>query len=189
VLIDKYMPSFETREHHETLVPADAARAYAALRALDFTVSPIVRALFAIRTIPERWRNRRSVRPAADRGPRPFLETALSIGWKVLEESPGEELVAGAVTQPWAPVVVFRGMPGAEFLAFAEPGFAKIVWNISSRPAGAGLARIATETRVATTDPASRRKFRRYWLVFGPWIGLIRMIALRRLRRQLERER
>lgn len=189
MLIDKYMPSFQTREHHEVLVPTDAARAYAALRALDFTQSPIVRGLFAIRTIPERWRNRRSGRPAAESPPRPFLDTALSIGWKVLEETPGEELVAGAVTQPWAPVVVFRGMPGPEFLAFAEPGFAKIVWNITARSAGAGGAWIATETRVATTDPDSRRKFRRYWLVFGPWIGLIRIIALRRLRRQLERER
>jgi hypothetical protein len=183
------MPSFETRECREVFVPCDAARAYAALRALDFMESPIVRALFAIRTIPERWRNLRSGRPAESHRPRPFLETAVSIGWQVLEERPGEELVAGAVTQPWAPVVAFRGMPGAEFLAFAEPGFAKIVWNITARPAETNGSHIGTETRVLTTDPNSRQNFRRYWFVFGPGIRLIRIIALRRLRRQLERER
>lgn len=31
-----------------------------------------------------------------------------------------------------------------------------------------------TETRVATTDPASRRRFRRYWTVFSAGILLIR---------------
>ena len=32
-------------------------------------------------------------------------------------------------------------------------------------------ARLGTETRTATTDPASARQFRRYWTVIGPFAG------------------
>jgi hypothetical protein len=78
-------------------------------------------------------------------------------------------------------------MPAEAFCAFAEPGYAKIAWNFAVRSEGPGGARVSTETRVATTDPASRRLFRAYWLVLGPFIRLIRIVALRRLRRELAR--
>ena len=37
------------------------------------------------------------------------------------------------------------------------------------------------ETRVALTDADSLRRFRRYWVVIGPFSGLIRQMALRLL--------
>lgn len=185
-LIDAYLPVFEVRERHEARVRAEPARAYAALRDLDLNRSPVVRALFALRTLPERLQSRG---PRLVRAETTFLQTTLSAGWKILEEIPNEELVAGAVTRPWEPVVHFRGMSGDAFRAFSEPGFAKIAWSIAARSAGEGLSLVTTETRVATTDPRSRRRFRRYWLFFGPFIGLIRILALRLLRRELERER
>jgi len=186
VLLDKYLPFFEARERHEILVRAEPARAYAAIRALDLERSFLVRALFGIRTLPERIRSRQRIPP---REPRPFLETALSIGWRILEEAPREEIVVGAVTQPWTASPRFQGMPAEAFCAFAEPGYAKIAWNFAVRPADSGRARVSTETRVVTTDPVSRRRFRGYWLAFGPFIRLIRIVALRRLRRDLARER
>ena len=186
MLLDKYLPFFEARERHEVLVGAEPARAYAAMRALDMERSLLVRALFRIRTLPERIRSRQRIAP---REPRPFLDTALTIGWRILEEAPGEEIVVGAVTQPWTASPRFDGMPGEAFCAFAEPGYAKIAWNFAVRPAGPGQARVSTETRVVTTDPASRRLFHAYWLVFGPFIRLIRIVALRRLGRDLARER
>jgi hypothetical protein len=185
MLIDKYLPAFEVREHHEVLVRAEVERAYAALRALDLMRSRLVRLLFAIRTLPERFGGR-AAPAAAKPASRPFLELALDIGWKVLEEAPDRELVAGAITQPWNPVVEFRGLPGSEFVSFREPGFAKIAWNIAARPAGGGRTLLSTETRVATTDAASRRKFKRYWLVFSPGIRLIRRAALGLVQRDLE---
>jgi hypothetical protein len=42
------------------------------------------------------------------------------------------------------------------------------------------------ETRVLATDPASRRKFRLYWLVVSPGVRLLRRVALTRARRELE---
>jgi len=183
-LIDAYLPVFDVRERHETRVRANPARAFAALRDLDWNRSRVVRALFALRTLPERLQSRG---PRPDRAETTFLEMALSAGWKILEEIPNEELVAGAVTQPWEPVVHFRGMSGDAFRAFAEPGFAKIAWSFAARPAGEGFSLVRTETRVATTDPRSRRRFRRYWRIFSPFIGLIRILALRLVRRDLDR--
>lgn len=56
MLIDKYMPSFDAGDRHETVVAADPEEAYAALRDLDLYRSRIVRWIFAIRTIPSRLR-------------------------------------------------------------------------------------------------------------------------------------
>ncbi|PYR46798.1 MAG: hypothetical protein DMF89_20885, partial [Acidobacteria bacterium] len=44
-----------------------------------------------------------------------------------------------------------------------------------------------TETRVATTDPTARAKFRRYWSFFSPGIILIRWMSLGPLKAEAER--
>ena len=181
-LLERFLPEYDVRERREGVVAAGRERAYAALRALDLERSTPVRVLFFLRTLPERLRGGRRARR-----PRTFLESALSQGWRVLAEDPGRELVLGAVTRPWEPVVRFRGLPPEEFTAFAEPGNAKIAWSISADEAEAGRTRLAIETRVQTTDPRSRRRFRRYWLVFGAGIRLIRVFALAEVRRALRR--
>jgi len=118
-----------------------------------------------------------------------FLEQTLAIGWVVLEEESGQELVAGAVTQPWKPVVTFQGLPPAEFLRFAQPGFTKIVWAIAARPATPDVSVMSLETRVLATDPASRRKIRLYWCIVSPGVRLLRRMALHLARRELNRVR
>ena len=45
---------------------------------------------------------------------------------------------------------------------------------------------LSTETRVLATDEASRRAFRRYWLVIRPFSGLIRRVWLRAIRQRAE---
>jgi hypothetical protein len=188
-LLDACLPRWDVRDRHEATVRADRERAWAALRALDLERPLLVRALFFLRTLPERLRGR-----VAPRRARPFLESALEAGWRILGEEEGRELVLGAVTKPWEPVVRFRGLSRDEFVAFEEPGWAKIAWSIeafdaaSTNAAGGSAgarARVAIETRVSTTDPESRRKFRRYWAIFSPGIRLIRVVALADLRRSL----
>ena len=51
----------------------------------------------------------------------PFLTRMRSIGWGVLAEVPGREIVMGAVTRPWMADVVFRPLPPEEFASFQEP--------------------------------------------------------------------
>jgi hypothetical protein len=181
-LAEKYMPVFDVREQHEARVPAPAAQAYAAFRSVDINRSRVVRAIFGIRNLPARLSGRARELPRGS-----FLAQALSLGWVLLEEIPDRELLAGAVTRPWDPVVRFTGVPPEEFLAFREPGFAKIVWGLAAAPVGASDAILRTETRVQTTDPDAARRFRRYWFVFSPGIHVIRRFALRLTRRDLER--
>jgi hypothetical protein len=95
--------------------------------------------------------------------------------------------VLGAVTQPWLADPVFRGVPAEEFPAFAEPGYVKIAWTLAVEPLEAGSSLFRTETRVATTDPSSRERFRRYWSVFSPGILVIRWETLRLVKRDAER--
>ena len=48
-------------------------------------------------------------------------------------------------------------------------------------------ASVQRQTRVATTDPTSRAKFRRYWACLSPGIILIRWISLGPLKAEAER--
>ena len=188
MLIDKYMPGFDVQHSAEVRVDTEPGKTYAALRALDLEKSWIVRLLFTLRTLPARVLGKE---PAPERSnvQRTFLESALKMGWVILEEVAGQELVAGAVTQPWVANVIFRGLPPDEFVGFDEPGYTKIVWNIAARTCKGGGTIASTETRVLATDAESRRRFRRYWFLFCPGIRLIRRVALAQLRRELLRDR
>ena len=185
MLIDKYMPRYDVFELHSAHVSADAVMAYEKLRAIDLNRSRGIRWLFALRTLPARFGRIRSRRNSPRY--RTFLESALAQGWVLLEEVPDRELVMGTVTQPWKPVVKFVGVPASQFTAFAEPGFAKIAWSIAVEPEAAGSL-VTLETRVLTTDAQSRRRFGRYWMIFSPFIKLIRRMILSLLQRDL-RER
>jgi hypothetical protein len=116
-----------------------------------------------------------------------LLAQMTSLGWRVLAEKPGREIVVGAVTQPWLPNVVFRGLAPEEFGAFREPGYVKIIWTLRADPVGDTESIFRTETRVTTTDPTARAKFRWYWARFSPGIVLIRRLLLGPLRTDAER--
>jgi len=183
-LLDRFLPFWDVRECHHLAVAAPANRAFDVLRNLDVHRSQIVHALFRLRELPFRFRHRGAAQPPH----RSLLEDALSAGWVVLDELPGQQLAVGSVTKPWEPLVTFRGLPGPELRAFREPGFVKIGWGIAVRPAGPDSSVLGTETRVLATDDRSRRRFQRYWFFFGPFIGLIRRIALRMARNELGAE-
>ena len=118
---------------------------------------------------------------------RAFLDQMRAIGWGVLAEIPGREIVMGAVTRPWMADVVFRPLPPDQFAAFAEPDYVKIAWTLRADPIGAGASIFRTETRVVTTDRAARAKFRRYWAFASPGIILIRWASLGPLKAEAER--
>jgi hypothetical protein len=69
----------------------------------------------------------------------------------------------------------------AEFLAYARPDTCKVVVDFRVGPMS-----LSTETRVHVADPASRTKFRRYWVVVRPFSGLIRALLLRAARTRAE---
>lgn len=77
---------------------------------------------------------------------------------------------------------VHVGDDGA-FAAFSQPGYIKVAWALRVLPRGARKSHVEFEVRVAATDEASWRKFRRYFRVIGPFSRFIRRSLLRALAR------
>ena len=180
-ILDRFMPDYEVRERHEIRVAAPVADTYAAARALDIHRSCLVRAIFRGRELLM------GSEGATGRASKPLVDETLALGWEMLTEVAGREIVMGAVTRPWEADVHFWSLPPDEFARFDAPGYAKIVWNLAATPVDADHALFSTETRVATTDGVSRARFRRYWTVMSPGIILIRRLSLRIVRSDAER--
>lgn len=180
-LVIHFMPRFEVVERHATHLEAPASVAFATASAMALDDSPIIRAIFRGRELLMR------ADAGADTLPRPLIAQMRALGWGVLAEVPGREIVLGAVTQPWTANVGFRALEPERYAAFDSAGWAKIVVAFAVDSLGPSRARFRTETRVLTTDPDSRARFRRYWSVFSPGIILIRYEALRIVRRDAER--
>lgn len=177
-VLDRFMPTFEVAERHEIGVRAPAAVTYAAARDVDLECSAIVRAVF-------RGRSEMLEGTAAER--HLTLGELQAMGWGLLAEVPGRELVFGAVTQPWRGDVRFESLAPDSFAAFHRPGYVKIIWTLAVDSAESRTSRFRTETRVMTTDEAARTRFRRYWALFSPGILLIRWQAIRLVRADAER--
>jgi hypothetical protein len=171
-LLDRFMPEYEVVERHHMRVEAPADITLASAIDADLQSSPIVQAIF-------KGRQRLLRGQAAPARPaRGIVAETTALGWVVLAEEPGREIVLGAVTRPWEADVVFRGVPPEEFLGWREPDHVKIVWNLRADPLGPRASTFRTETRVTTTDADARRKFRWYWARFSPGIRLIRRSML-----------
>src|SRR5690349_9141841 len=115
-LLDRFLPNYEVIEQHHTRVSAPVESTYAAARDMSLAKSPLVRAIFRGRELLMR------ASPADDRPPQSLIDEVLSIGWGVLAQQSGREMVLGAVTQPWKGDVKFRALPPDEFASFNEPG-------------------------------------------------------------------
>lgn len=186
-VLDRYLPEFDVRERQTRLMHADVGAVQTAIGQTDLTGIPVVRALLVLRALPGRLRAR--LGGPATPVPPPFtLADMPRAGWTPLAEGP-EEVGFGTLTQPWrigneASQVVDR----ESFAALSTPGYAKVAFSIRADPAGPHRTRVTTETRVATTDPGSRRRFAAYWVVVGPLSALIRRLVLRRLALHVEHQ-
>ena len=183
-LLDRFLPEPEVDEYHQLKVRAPTAITFAAAKQMDIQASPVVKGIFWLRAIPALARGE----PVRPQGPRGIVAETLGMGWGVLAEVPDREIVIGAYTQPWHQHVTFRPLPPQEFASFREPGYVKIVWRLAAEPAGPGESVFITRTRVAATDPESRKKFRRYWAPMSAGIILIRYAGLPLVRKQAERQ-
>ena len=113
----------------------------------------------------------------------------VGLGWILLGETPGVEMVLGQVSRPWKAVAASTDAPTTpeQFTSFDEPGFAKIAASLRIDPYGNDCSILTMETRVAITDDRSRLRFRRNWLLVGPFSSLIRRMALRLLATEFRR--
>lgn len=179
-LLDQFIPAYEVVERHHVRVGAPAEIALAAARDMDMSQSRLIRGIFKGREL--------FLGGHVDkvRSPRPLLAWARELGWAVLAEIPDREIVLGAVTRPWVANPVFRPLLPQEFAGFQEPGYAKIAWTLRADSISATESVARTETRVATTDQAARKAFRRYWSLVSPGVEVIRWISLQLVKKKAE---
>ena len=178
-LVDQVMPDYDVAERHEVTVAAPAEVTYAAALDVDLERAAVIHAVFA---------GRRLLLPHTDAAAAQLTLAQLeSIGWARLAETRGREVVFGAVTQPWRGDVRFEPLPCDSFVAFARPGYVKIVWTLAVDSLGPARSRFRTETRVIATDAGSRAQFRRYWAALSPGIVLIRWQAIHLVRADAQR--
>jgi hypothetical protein len=180
-LLDMFMPNYEVADRHKITVTAPAEITLSAAGEIQLENSVLIRAIFKGREMVLGGEPDRRVRSKA------LLEEMKELGWGVLAELPGREVVMGAVTKPWEPDPVFRALPPDEFQAFQEPGYVKIIWTLRANPSGNGQSIFQTETRAVATDVEARSKFRRYWAFLSPGIIAIRRVMLPAVKAEAER--
>lgn len=168
MLIDRYLPKWDVREHHQITIQSSLEEAYRAVKTLDLGRSRLIRVLFALRGMPHKS-------PMT-------LESLESVGFVVLEEDPPTEIVLGLIGRFWKTKGGVRKIAADDFVSFADPGFVKAVWNFRAE-ATEDSSNVSTETRVLATDAQAQRSFRRYWFFVRPFSGLVRREALRLIRR------
>jgi hypothetical protein len=186
MLLDDFLPQFDFNEVHIISMHASRERVFRALTDLTPAEIALVRTLFAIRSLPARLLGKGGMGFSATQ---PFLQQALRSGFTLLAESPNQELVLGTIGQFWkltgsAPI---RLAEPAEFLNFHHPDYAKAAMNFSlEERSEASSINVRTETRILVPDPATRKKFARYWRVIYPGSALIRRMWLRAIKRRAE---
>jgi len=193
LLIDEYLPRYDYATAHCSVLRSRPTTCYRAACNVDLLQDPIIRTLLGLRALPQRLADRLAGgRPAArlgHGGPTFRLDDMLDLGWILLAEEPEVELVFGQIGRPWQPTKASSGpaVTPDTFADFDSPGFAKIAFSLRVQPYGASSSILMMETRVALTDPESRRRFRRYWMLIGPFSSLIRRMALRLTAAELRR--
>ena len=190
MLLDRYLPHYDVTETHAVVVDADTDLTWQAVRRSDLSRSAVIRVLLELRSLPNRLQGFLKGRPSEPSRPPLTLDDMERAGFLLLGESPGHEIVFGTVVQPWKAVTDDEPAPQVEagrFAAFDTPGYVKVAFNIRVEPYGSGRALITTETRTAATDPASLRRFARYWMLVGPFSALIRRLTLRIVKSDAER--
>jgi hypothetical protein len=154
--LDEALPRFDVNEVHSISLPCSPEQALVLALAASATPDRLTALLFRAR----------GLRPGTT-----IEELFGRMGFDTLHRSP-TEVVVGATGRPWRPSGTL--WPFAE----AHAGTVRLATDFRAVPVGGGCV-LSTETRVQAVDDHARRAFRRYWLVVGPFSGVIRRRWLR----------
>src|SRR5262245_24080436 len=100
-LLDEVMPDYEVVERHAIRIAAPADIAMDAAAAVDLRQSAVARTIFNVRAFVLGARDTTEAQAAG------LVAQMKSLGWSILAEIPGREVVFGAVTRPREADVVF----------------------------------------------------------------------------------
>jgi hypothetical protein len=179
VFSDEFLPAYDVSDEVATVVDADRQTVWEALMDADLLEvgkrAPLIGMLGALRMLPEIVSDlvHGELPPKAPESMRLREMTEMPSGrggWVPLGERPGEEIALGLVGKFWRPVIQFAEVSPKGFRDFAEPGYAKTVYDLTVRPLEDGRTLLSGMMRTATTDDHARGWFRRYW-TFGVGSG------------------
>jgi hypothetical protein len=184
-LLDGVLLRFDASEVHDVWVPAPPEVVFSAVKDVTVREVRLLLPLMALRGLPRLLARRPGFRPARSA---PVLDEFLRVGFVLLGERPGAEIATGAVGRFWR---LAGNEPTSlrtreDFVAFAEPGYAKAAMAFLVRREGDG-SRVITETRVAGTSPDATRALLRYWRMIRLGSGAIRRSWLAAIRRRAVR--
>jgi hypothetical protein len=180
-VLDVFMPDYEVVDRHSVHIAAPADVVLTAATEMDLETCSVIRAIFKGRKLILGSEPDNTIQLHG------LLAKMQSLGWRILAELPRREFVMGAVTKPWEPNPVFRGLAPDEFTKFNEPGYVKIIWTLRAEAVGNAECVFRTETRAVATDAEARKKFRRYWSFLSPGIIAIRSVMLPAVKADAER--
>lgn len=178
-LLDEILADFHFRSRHDRHVLAPPEKVAEAIQRYQFDrdSSPLVRLLFRLRGLKV---------PSGSP-----LQALTDLGFTVLAERPGEEVVAGTIGRFWTlherdNLEAPRDLD--DFHTFSPPGWAKGVISLRVEPREDGSSILVTETRVLCMDERARRRFAAYWALICVFSGWIRRDLLAGTARIAERE-
>ena len=176
-LLAKFLPVYDFDAVYETRVNASPAEVYEHLLQVDLGKISVVQWLMTLRT------GKRLQPMPASEGLRERMQKA---GFILLAQVPADELVFGVAGRFWhLDGGRCIGLSRQDFVQFAEPGYAKAVWNFKLRNDPQGGTALSTETRVKCFAD-SLWKFYFYWTAIAPFSGLIRKAMLKQIKRDAE---
>jgi hypothetical protein len=159
--LDDLVPVADHVTRQARVIEAPRSVVWEELHRLRLSALPVTLGLSAVRALPVLLAGKG--RGGLDRT---FLDV---VPIPVLSSERPSAVVFGGVLQAWRltggeqpPALDADGVR-----EFAEPGWVRIGMEFRLTPAVGGT-HLSSETRVAATDPATRRRFNRYWLVVGP---------------------
>jgi hypothetical protein len=176
--LDDWLPDYQVRSRHQTTVQADTATTYQALISTSMGKLTLVKVLMGLRSL---GRARHTPRPKT------FIEGLIDGGFLPLAIEPNQELVFGIAGKFWMLTPERVALASKQdFADFTREGYAKAAWNISLSPGDADRTLLLTQTRIRCYGHIAESRFRAYWLVVGPFSGLIRRAMLRAVKRKAE---
>lgn len=170
--LDRLLPRWDHQERHEIAVRAPREQVLRAVDETRWKDLPLFHALLLIGSFGTR----------RDKAGEPFLGSMTGGGFTELHRDE-RQLVVGAVVatgEPKGPARLAEPV-AASFTAFDRAGHYKVAFDFR-----VGEGRLTTETRVLSTDEATRRRFARYWTLIRLPSGLIRREWLHGIRRRAE---
>ena len=176
--LDEFMPEYDVAARYDISVQASPAETATALEHADFSELRLTKLLLGLRTLGRK-------RPDSSAGTQ--VERLRRAGFIELANVPQREIVFGVVGRFWRPDSgIITGLSAEEVVVFHTEGYAKAVWNFAIVAESEQVTRVTTETRIQTFGRSARWRLRAYWLIVGPFSGIIRKEMLALVKRNAE---